>query len=314
MKLQEEKINTAVSLRNILVATDFSAVSEAALPYATAISRRYGSMVHLAHVVPISKFPVRPGAVDPTTIGSIYEETHTEAQEMMQRLAGRLRGFPHQTYVRHGKMCDVLSEIIREQEVDLLVVGTHGRTGVGKLVMGSVAEEILRQVSCPVLTVGPKVHKSPQLCGFEGDREVLQSEIEFRRILYATDFAPHSLAAASYAFSLAREFRARLTLLHVIEEYGEHLHVRPGPIEAPLRKLEELTSEEGALRYSPERVVEFGSPADSILQTASEREADLIVLGVRAADGQLGAATHLPLATGHRVITRANCPVLTIRG
>ena len=314
MKLLEEKINAAVSLRNILFATDFSAVSEVALPYATAISFRYGSMIHLAHVIPTSKFPVRPGAVDPSTIGSIYEETHTEAQEMMQRLAGRLNRFPHHTCVRHGKLWDVLSEIIRDNEIDLLVAGTHGRTGVGKLVMGSVAEEIFRQASCPVFTVGPKVHGRSQFPGFEGNREVAPAEIKFRQILYTTDFTQHSLAAASYAFSLAREFRARLTLLHVIEEFGERLHDRPGPIEGALRKLEELTTEGAALRWSPEPVVEFGSPADSILQTAAEREADLIVLGVRAANGRLGAATHLPLATAHRVVTKANCPVLTIRG
>jgi nucleotide-binding universal stress UspA family protein len=314
MRLLEEKTNTAISLRNILFATDFSAVSEAALPYATAISFLYGSMVHVAHVVPTSKFPVRPGAVDPTTIGSIYEETHTEAQEMMQRLAGRLKRFPHRTYVRHGELWEVLSEIIRDNELDLLVAGTHGRTGVGKLVMGSVAEEIFRQAPCPVLTIGPKVHKGPRLAGVEGNREVAPPEIKFRQILYTTDFTRHSVAAASYAFSLAREFRARLTLLHVIEEYGEYLHDRPGLIEGALRKLEELTPEGAALRYSPEPVVEFGSPADSILETASEREADLIVIGVRAANGRLGAATHLPLATAHRVVTRANCPVLTIRG
>jgi len=83
---------------------------------------------------------VRPSAIDPVTIGSIYEDAHSVAQENMLKLALRLRGFPHRTYVRHGKVSDVISEIIRENEIDLLVAGTHGRTGLGKLLLGSVAD------------------------------------------------------------------------------------------------------------------------------------------------------------------------------
>jgi nucleotide-binding universal stress UspA family protein len=311
MKLLAEQINTAVSLKNILFATDFSNVSEGALPYAAAMSLRYGGMVHVAHVLP-EIILVRPSPIDPVTIGSIYEDAHSAAQEKMQQLSLKIKGFPHHTYIRHGKVSEVLSEIIREHQIDLLVAGTHGRTGVGKLLMGSVAEEIFRQATCPVFTVGPRV---PQLSSSpvrRHDAELAPAKLEFRHILYATDFTPHSLAGASYAFSLAREFRTRLTLLYVIEEYGGHLHDRPGPIDAALRKLEDLTPQEADLRYAPEPIVEFGSPADRILQAAAERDADLIVLGVRA--DHVDASTHLPWATAHKVVARANCPVLTVRG
>jgi nucleotide-binding universal stress UspA family protein len=309
VKLLEEKINTAVSLKNILFATDFSEVSEAALPYVAAMSLRYGGMVHVAHVLPEINL-VRPSAIDPVTIGSIYEDAHSSTQEKIQEVAGRLGGFPHRTYIRHGKVSEVLSEIIRENEIDLLVAGTRGRTGMGKLLLGSVAEELFRKSTCPVLTVGPKAPKLAGLPKNHGNGQIPPIDVEFRQILYAHDFA-HSLGAASYAFSLAREFRARLILLHVIEEYGDHLHDRPGPIAAALRDLEELQPEDALLRYSPDPVVQFGSPADHILQTAAEWHADLIVLGARPE--HVDAATHLPWKTAHKVVARANCPVLTVR-
>jgi nucleotide-binding universal stress UspA family protein len=313
MKLLEEQVGTAVSIKNILFATDFSEVSEAALPYVTAFSLRYGSMVHVAHVLPEVTF-LRPGSPDPAVMGSIYEDAHSGAQEKMQRLADRLRGFPHRTYVRHGRPYEVLSEIILEQDVDLLVAGTHGRTGLGKLVMGSVAEEILRQVSCPVLTVGPKVASAARLAEPpHRDRDVPPAQVKIRQVIYATDLKQPSLEAVSYAISVAREFRARLALLHVIEDYGDRLHERPGPIDIALRKLEALVPEEAGLRYPPEALAEYGVPGDLILQTAAEREADLIVLGVRPAGGHLGAATRLGGATAHRVIVGAHCPVLTVR-
>ena len=310
MRLLEEKLNTAVSLKNILFATDFSDVSEGALPYAAAMSLRYGGMVHVAHVLPDITL-VRPSPIDPVTIGSIYEDAHSAAQEQMQQLSLKVKGFPHRTYIRRGKVSEVLSEIIREHQIDLVVAGTHGRTGVGKLLMGSVAEEIFRQATCPVLTVGPGVPKLGRAPVHRHGAELAPANVGFRHILYATDFTPNSLAA-SYAFSLAQEFRTRLTLLHVIEEYWDHLYDRPGPIDAALRKLEDLIPEEADLRFAPEPTVEFGSPAEALLQTAVERDVDLIVLGARP--GHIDAATHLPWATAHKVIVGEQCPVLTVRG
>ncbi|HEV2696388.1 MAG TPA: universal stress protein [Terriglobales bacterium] len=311
MNILEEKTETAVELKNLLFATDFSDASQAALPYVTALSVRYGSTIHLVHVLPEVTF-LRPGAPDPAVMGSIYEDAHSDAQEKIQRISDRLKGFSHMTHVRHGEICEVLSEIIKEQKIDLVVAGTHGRTGLGKLVMGSVAEQILRATTCPVLTVGPKVVGTVAPVP-RRNRELPPARINIRQILYATDFKQESLEAVGYAVSLAREFRARLALLHVIEDYGDHLHEHPGPIDGVLQKLQELVSDDSGLRYPPEILAQFGLPAESILQAASEREADLIVLGVRPANGHMGAATHLGRAVSHKVIVGATCPVLTVR-
>jgi nucleotide-binding universal stress UspA family protein len=312
VSLLEEKLGTAVAFKNILFATDFSGVSEAALPYVTAMSLRYGSMVHVVHVLPEVTF-LRPGAPDPALIGSIYEDAHSNAQEKIQRLSLRLREYHHKTYVRHGTVPEVITELIRDQNVDLMILGTHGRTGLGKLVMGSVAEEIFRTALCPVLTVGPRVPSLATALQARHDQDLPPIQVNCRRILYATDLKPDAARGCSYAASLAREFRAQLALLHVIEDYGDYLHKRPGPIEATLRDLEELVSHEDDLLYRPEFVAEYGPPGEVILRTAAENAADLIVLGARPATAHLMAATHLSGSTVHKVVVGANCPVLTIR-
>jgi nucleotide-binding universal stress UspA family protein len=245
-------------------------------------------------------------------LGSIYEEAHSAAQEKMQTLADRLKGFPHNTYVRHGDTVGVLADVVAEQHIDLVIAGTHGRTGLGKLVMGSVAEEILRQVTCPVLTVGPKVVSTlPPVP--RRDRELPPAQINVHNVLYATDFKQESHEAVHYAISLAREFRGHLGLLHVIESYGEEPYEHPGPIDTALFNLRELVGDDAGLRYAPEILAQYGSPAECILETAADRESDLIVLGVRPANGHVGAATHFGRTVAHKVIVGAHCPVLTVR-
>ncbi len=136
-------------------------------------------------------------------------------------------------------------------------------------------------------------------------------ELELRQILFATNFAFNSALVAQKAVELAEEFRARLTLLHVIEDYTQ-LGSRPGPIEDGFRRLHELIPLDAVLQYVPETVLEYGAPSERILTIAAERESDLIVLGARVAE-EVGN-THLPWSTAHDVIAHAHCPVLTIRG
>jgi nucleotide-binding universal stress UspA family protein len=312
MRLLEQESTTAVAIKNILFATDFSEASEAALPYVAAFSSRFGSQIHLTHVLPDVTF-LRPGAPDPAAIGSIYEDAHSGAQEKMRRLVRRLKDYPQRTYIRHGEIPQVVSDLVREQEIDLVVAGTHGRTGLGRLIMGSVAEEILRQAPCPVLTVGPNVVGAAVRNMAHRDRELPPPTVEIRDILYATDFKQRSNEAVTLAVSLAREFNARLGLLHVIDDYGDRLNEQPGPIDVALRKLRELMPEDVGLQHAPEALAQFGVPAESILQTAAERETDLIILGARPANGHLKAATHLGAGVAHRIIVGANCPVLTVR-
>jgi len=303
-----QKRSAAISVKNVLYATDFSAISESALPYATAISRRFGSTLHVAHVLSDSSVLLMTGGVDYVSMGTLYEDAHSTAQEKIQQITTRLGGIPYRTYVRHGQVWANLSSIVAENAIDLIVVGSHGRTGLGKLLLGSVAENILRHSPCPVLTVGPRVAGRAKLQEFHGKgRELAPAELEMQHIVYATNLTPASLTVAPVAIALAKVFQSRLTLMHVIEDYAD-LEDRPGPIEGGVRQLQAIVPKDASLAYAPEIVMEFGSASECIVKAAAEREADLIVLGARPADG----TTHLPWTTVHRVVANATCPVLTV--
>ena len=287
-----------ISLQNILFATDFSAVSTTALEHALSIARRYDSRIYLAHVI-------RPDAyqlVPPEAVANVSEQARRYAEQQMAQLlvSGRLRDIPHQVLLKHGELWPVLAAAIQEHAVNLVVVGTHGRTGVRKLLLGSVAEEIFRMASCPVLTVGPKV---------AGE---VPAEAALKRILYATDFTPHAERASAYAFSLAQEHQAHLTLLHVVQGAGEVSAPASAKLtEFFLRQMRQLVPEGADLWCDPEFRVDFGDPADEILKVTAEINAYLVVLGVRRSATFAG---HLPPATAYKVVCQAPCPVLTVRG
>jgi nucleotide-binding universal stress UspA family protein len=311
--LQEEKSpeqKSAIAVKNVLFATDFSETAESALPYAMAICRRFGSTLHSAHILSEASTLFMTGGVDYVSVSTIYEDAYTDAKERLDQMALRLEGIPHRNHVRHGLLWKNLAAIIAENKIDLIVVGTHGRTGLGKLVLGSVAENILRHAPCPVLTIGPKVFGRAKLPAFpHGSRDLAPLELDLRQIVFATNLA-NSTRTAEAAVLLAQEFHARLTLLHVMEDYTQ-LGRRPGPIEEAVRRLRALVPLNSNLKYTPETVLEFGLPSERILEVAVERESDLIVLGARAAM-EVGT-TRLPWTTAHHVIVNAHCPVLTIR-
>jgi len=308
---KQDPTDTGVPVKNVLFATDFSATSDAALPYATAICRRFGSTLHVVHVLSDASVLMMTGGVDYVSMGTIYEDAHNEAKEKLDAVAAHCGEIPHRTYVRHGQVWSNLAAIVEQNDVDLIVVGTHGRTGLGKLLLGSVAEDILRHAPCPVLTVGPRVSGRDKLPALPAGRELAPPELELRNILAAVNFGQDAERIVRAAVRLAEEFRARLTLMNVIEDYSE-LGTQPGPIEEGARKLQELIPKGEPLQYAPETVLEFGSARERILKTAGQRECDLIVLGARAA-AEVGS-THLPWSTAHTVIAHAHCPVLTIRG
>jgi nucleotide-binding universal stress UspA family protein len=294
------KVNSKrpVKLDNILFATDFSPASETAFGYALAIARRYDSKLFVAHVIRPDVYHMLP----PENLAGVLEQIRRYAEQEMANLliSGRLRGIPHQILLEQGQLWTVLSGMMERNDIDLIVVGTRGRTGVQKLLLGSVAEEIFRLSQRPVLTVGPTVSgRAPE-------------ETQLRQIVYATDFTPAAEQAAAYALSLAQEHQAHLTLLHVVRDADK---VSPESIarlqEFFVKRLEKIVPPETNLWCDPEFAVAFGVPAEGILEIAKNRHADLIVLGVR---GVPSFAGHLPPATAYKVVCQAPCPVLTVRG
>ena len=304
-------IATTISIKNLLFATDFSEASAAAFPYAVAICHHYGATLHATHVVTENAFVMSSGWADPSLIGAAYESTRNLAQAKMHELATCMAGVPHRTWVCTGEFWDALAEVVAVNRIDFLVSGTHGRTGMSKLLMGSTAEEILRRAHCPVLTVGPRVHGQSGTRGRTANGDFAPAEINLQRIVYATNLKPHSLAARYFAFSLAREFQAQLTLLHVNEDQASLTRNRE--LLSANRRLQEMLYGEENLQTRPECVVEHGPAADRILETASQQHADLIVLGVRT-PGSLPFLATISWASAPKVVAGAHCPVLTVRG
>jgi nucleotide-binding universal stress UspA family protein len=303
-----KKQPAAVSINNVLYATDFSAASEAALPYASAICRRFGSALHVVHVVSDTSPLIMTNGLDYVGLEALCQNAQTLAQEKLKQAAGRLGQIPYRTYLRHGEVWPNLRDIVANNRVDLIVVGTHGRGGLGKLMLGSVAENILRQAFCPVLTVGPRVCGRARLQEFSGGgRELAPVELELREILCAMNFTAASREVAQVAIQLAAQFQARLTMIHVIEG-DSRLGKPPKPTNYGMRELHEDISK-AALAYAPEIVTEFGCAWYCIVNQAAAREANLIVLGAHPTEH----ATHLPWSTVHQVMARATCPVLTVR-
>ena len=277
-----------LKLENILVATDFSAFSKKAVLYATAIARRHRSKLFLAHVVSSRS---ESALMDGWRAG--------QAEIIDELLADRLDGIQHELIVKSGDVSEVLSQLIVERGIDLVVVGTRGRTGVRKLILGSVAENIFRQASCPVLTVGPNI---------EGQNPENAPE----RILTGTGFAAHSLIAVRYALRLAQDFHSSLALVHVITGGANGSRETNGNMrEERLAKLRALIPADIALASEPEFFVEFGSAAEKILQTAAAWKANLIVLGLRSIQDPRG---HTTWHRAYEIVSKANCPVLTVRG
>ena len=287
---------TRITLKNILFATDFSAASDAAAPIAIQIARRYGAKVYGVHVNRFDDYT----AAAPNAWAAMAESAERENKEDAGRLNEQLQGIEHEVVVGEGNTWEVMSDLIEQKEIDLVVLGTRGRTGLGKAILGSVAEQILRQSPCPVLTVGPHVN--------------LWSDeyAKMREILYATDLAADFPIAAPYAVSLAQENQAHLVLLHVIEDAkAGDLVDSPEVVDVKERKLQQLVAEQAGLWCDPTYIVEQGPAAEKILDVAKRRHTDLIVLGARPAKG---LATHLNTGTVHKVVSQATCPVLTIRG
>src|SRR3954464_1761524 len=228
-----------IDIRNILLATDFDPITESALHYSLAIARRYNAKIYLVHVVRPDLFGDTRGTLD---------DAWRDAQRHMTDLliAGHLEGVEHQVLVEQGDVWPVLARKMAELKIDFLVIGTHGRSRIGKLLLGSVAEEIFRQSECPVMMVGPKA-PGPTGKGVT-------------KVLFCTGFSAHSIHAGAYALSLAEHQGAELVLLHVIPEEPppqDKERVR----EAAVTRLASLVPANANLQRPPKCLVEFGNAA-----------------------------------------------------
>jgi len=282
-------IASGLSLQNILLATDFSAWSNAALSYAVGLCQRYHSTLYIVHVVREEISEVQPP--DP-----FYLLHSAEARMKSLAMADPFRGVQHRELLREGDVARELAELVEGLRIDLLALGTRGRGGIKKMLLGSVAEEIVGSARCPVVTVGPQV-------------STLGSAGNLKNILYATDLLRDSARALDFAMHLARQEQARLTLVHVVKPLTDAPsdYLEAARVDAE-RRIRQLLPSEIDANYE----VEVGMPAELILRAALGKKADLIVIGAHHGSSARVSA-HLPWTTPHQVISHASCPVVTVR-
>jgi nucleotide-binding universal stress UspA family protein len=299
-----------LGFKHILVATDFSPASERATEYALAIAQRYGSQVTLVHAL-----APEPREAIPMDSPRDMDRPRFEAEQEMKKLDERTtrKGISHRLRINRGRVENVLSLVIELEDIDLLVMGTHGRGGIKKLALGSVAEEVLRRTDCPVLTIGPKIADA--------------ASADFRRILFATDFGPASAKAFPYALSLAEDQGAKLVFVHMVPPIPVLAAGYASAVCAPedlskwqalakqdsMKKLKELVPRGTKLAVPPEYIVGTDFLPEGILMMAAEHEVDLIVMGANRSDSAR-IVSHIPWAVTYHVICEARCPVLTLRG
>jgi nucleotide-binding universal stress UspA family protein len=299
-----------VEFTHILCPIDLSDVSVRPLTYAATLARWYNAQLTVLHVVPtFEPMSVRSATLD-GPVQFVYPVSREEVVAEMQRLvdaagAGSTAvaceadaGDPSRTIVEHALT----------RQADLLVMGTHGRGGLERLMIGSVAEKVLRRAPCPVLTVPPQVTAT------------LPEEARFKNILCPMDFSSSALQAFGFALDLARQADGSVTVLHVVEWLAEeelraHAHFnvpeyRQHLLDDAHQRVQALIAEESRTWADIQNVVVLGRPYREILRLASESPADLIVMGSQGRGG-LGLAFFG--STTQQVVRAAQCPVLTVR-
>jgi nucleotide-binding universal stress UspA family protein len=278
---------------NILFTTDFSEESMHALPYVTGIARKLPSTVYLGYIVTHNPLVAGAPGVAPPLYKSIREQAAAQLTDLA--LSTQFTGLAAKTIVGTGPIGVALCEMVANGNIKLIVAGTHGRTGVRKLLLGSVVEEIIRVATCPVLTVGPGL--APR------------QEIQFTRILFPTDFSAESKRVLPYVRYIAEQYGAAVTVLHVMPE-----ELVPNPDAArlaePICSTMVHTFETELAGLDLEFLIDFGEAVETILRTAKARNADLIAIGIR---NTFLPGTHLRSTTAYRIMAGAHCPVLTYR-
>ena len=285
----------SVTVKNILVATDFSAVSDKAAAYAKALALNFRSNVEIVHVFDPSVVTSYVEAILGTPVKERHQLTNENLEKLRQDFAAS--GIEVRTSQPEGHRTHAaLLRVARRHEADLIVAGTHSKWGLERLVLGSTAEELIRHSACPVLTVGPHA------------KQPADGPLVFRTIVYATDFSAQAAKAAVFALSFAQDSGAHVYFCHIsaAEATPEESKALDATFKAALNKMIPESVYEWC---SPETVVKHGDAAEAILELADRVHADLIILGARNASFWL---THVEHGLTPDLLAEATCPVMTV--
>ncbi len=301
--------SAVIEFKQIICPVDFTESSVRALAYAAAFARWYDAHLTVLYVVPtFDPMQVRGDLGDPVRVVTPMprEQVLTEMSRSLNLAAVSPRATP---IAEAGDPQATIIDQAVSTKADLIVMGTHGRRGFKRLLLGSVTEAILREAPCPVLTVPPQA------------RSGVSEAVTFKRILCPIDFSPSALQALGFGLDLARQADGRVTLLHVVEWLTEeeprasaHFNVpeyRRFMVEDAQERLRSVVAEESRTWVEIDDVVVFGRAYREILRAADTKPADLIVMG---AQGRGGIGLSLFGSTTQQIVRGSMCPVLTVRG
>lgn len=278
-----------LAIRTVLFAMDVSPASLRAFHYSSEIARRYGATLLIADIVSAEEKQL---AEYRRVKDSIEEEIRKSSRKSED---AEIRDPHRNVTIKRGGIGSLLAVGTAPQSADLIVLGTHGWTGLMKISEGSKAEEIAHSVTVPVLTIGPKVSRGP----------------EFKRLLCVTDFSSTAAKAVPYAVSLAREYGAHLDVLHV----NDH-RTGESPREAAEGMSKFVRDEikgHGFGDVLGREELQYGERTERIVQHAADRNVDLIVVGQKRTSRILArVAAHLPGGVAYNLAVQARCAVLTV--
>lgn len=294
-----------IRIKSVLCPVDFSEISQHALDHAASIARWYDARLTILYVFPnLPVLDVPPLVLEPADRERLIDK--------IRRMAVHVSSVPLDVRVQQAPCIheEILAQL-KATDADLLVIGTHGRSGFQRLFLGSVTEKVIRKAQCRTLVVPPR---APDVAP--------TAPVQCRRILCPVDFSESSLRAVAHAIAMAKQAGAHVTLLNVIETPSiispepaafeiDFARIREAAVAEVRRRLYELIPEEARTFCTPETVVVRDGAHREILRQAADRRSDLIVMGVH---GRGAVDVLLFGSTTHHVIRASACPVLIVRG
>jgi nucleotide-binding universal stress UspA family protein len=296
-----------VQFKTILCATDFSDFSNYTIRYGVALAKEFAAKLFVCHIIDLSSVAIY-GEFQLDPIGQ-QNRIMKDANAQLQDLIGT-QPVEWEPLISVGKAADEISRAVAEQDIDLVITATRGRSGLKRLLLGSVTERLMRILSCPLLVVRGTEQKMVSTA---------EQKIKLAKILVGCDFSPDSSLAFEHGLSLAQEFQSELHLAHVIEPpvqpnlFKEETTLA-GDIQANyhkllMQKLRDMIPEDAANWCKPKTRILEGQPYEELVNYSEANDIDMIVLGVRGH----GLVKSLLLgSTTDRVVRKAPCPVLSV--
>ena len=272
-----------MTVRRILVPTDFSESADVALAHALRLADRFGASLHLLHVVSeLNAAWYGLAEAEDRTAAGLEAQIRSVAQKRLSEIAPDRSSFDVQSDVVQRlnlDETDAVLEYVAEYAIDLVAMGTHGRRGISRLMLGSVSNKVIRRAPCPVLTVqaGEEAAGAP-------------NAVRYQNILAPIDFSEHSWESLRLSKKIAARSEAHLHLMFVAEKQVvptfsdtglpgiNVVEMHPEIVENAEDALEELSEEVGGPEVESSRHVETGNVAEGIIELADAKEMDLIAM------------------------------------